>query len=193
MLRVKLKLRSWLHTARMHVSTNDRYRRYPVYSLLLVLIVITTLYWPTTEAYLYTLFDHPGLLTLSRVAEAAALGLAIALALVGLLRRGWMPKVVSVLGLWWGTRLTLYWIHLPSAQDVWLDFTWIVFELPTARFDEIASGDATILTGLYALYLGAVYLILRPFVKASRGKIRWIQDKLLAKYPALDRWAQPIA
>lgn len=185
-------LRSWLRTATAHVNAGARYRWYPVYSALLALIVIMTLYWPTPEAYWYILMDHPGLITLIRTADAGALGLAIAFGLVGLLRQGWMPKAISVFGLWWGARLTLSWINLPSAQDVWLDFTWYAFELPTAGFTLWANGDQGVLTCFYALYLLAIYFLIRPVLKVIRVRVGRFQAVLLERYPTLSRWAEPI-
>lgn len=190
MTQVLAFLNHYLQSAHAHVNSNDRYRRYPIYSALLALLVLMGIYWPTTEAYYLTLADHRSLIVLDRCAQGAALGLTVALGVVGLLRRGWLFKALALFGTWWGLRLTFYWVSIPSARELWLDFSWYAFELPAARLHEIAFGDTSIVTLLYAGCMLALYLALRPLLRRSASRVGCLLGRYLKRSPAVVRWVQ---
>jgi hypothetical protein len=139
------------------------------------------------------------MLTYERIAEGCVLGLSLFLGLLGLARRGWLPKLLSIYAIYYAapmflTNLYYYWWW--DLSGLWMDFTWYAFDVPIAWIHRHAGADAYARTSLYAVYLVAVYLVLRPPAKRVAKRL-WNQvlraeDRLITRYPFMERWKRPV-
>lgn len=89
------RARSLFKIAREHIQNDDRYRFYPVYSVLLVFVFWSLIRWPFTDTFFRTLIEHRWMMILESMAHNGVLWLSLFLGVVGLVRRGWISKLIS--------------------------------------------------------------------------------------------------
>ena len=189
----------YLQNAIRHIQNDDRYRFYPLYSVLLMWTIWVSYYWPWTDKLLVIYREYPWIISVERIAEAGVLALSLLLGFVGMLRRGWLPKLLSAYAIYyagppflWNFSHYFWW----NWSGLWMDFTWYAFDLPIAWIHQHVGSDAYARTNLYAVYLLALYLLLRPLVKLLAKRL-WpivlrIEDRLIDRYPFMVRWKRPV-
>jgi hypothetical protein len=186
-----------LQNAIHHVQNDDRYRLCPLYSVLLVWTIWVLYQWPWSKKLFVLYREYPWIPTYERIAEGCVLGLSVLLGLLGLARRGWLPKLVSIYAIYHAVPLFLtnlyWWWDLPG---LWTDFTWYAFDVPIAWIHRHAGTDVFTRTSLYAVYLLALYLILRPPAKRLANHLWFlvlrIEDRIIFRYPFMERWNRPV-
>jgi hypothetical protein len=189
----------FLQKAIHHIQNDDRYRFYPLYSVLLMLTVRVYYYWPWPGKLLVLFREYPWLISVNHIAEAGVLAMSLPLGIVGLLRRGWLPKLLSAYAIYYAAPMFIwnfshyFWWNWSS---LWMDFTWYAFDLPIAWIHQHVGSDVYARTSLYAMYLLALYLLLRTPAK-SLAKRLWpiilrFEDRVIARYPFMERWKRPV-
>jgi hypothetical protein len=186
------RARDYFRKTRDHIQNNDRYRFYPVYSVLLALVVWSFAQWPFTDGLVVTYVEHRWIFALHWTALEGALWLSLILAFIGVLRKGWIPKVIAAITIYYSAGF-LYWLcDGPTFEDIWLDVSWYVFDVPIAMLSQFAGEDEFALTTVYAVYLFFVWILLRPFVKLGWTRIQRLEGFLVSRYPILRGLQKPI-
>ncbi len=187
-----------LQNAIHQIQTEDRYRYFPLYSVLLMLTIWGFYDWPITDKLITIYREYRWVLVFQRIAEAAVLALSLLLGFIGLLRRGWLPKLLSAYAIYhsgpmflWNFGQYFWW----NWYGLWMDFTWYAFDVPIAWIHRHVGEDGYVRTSLYAVYLLALYLSLRPLVKMLANRL-WpiildIEDRLIDRYPVIEKWRKP--
>jgi hypothetical protein len=181
-----------LQNAIRHVQNDDTYRFFPLYSVLLMLIYMVLIYWPLTDKLLVIYREYNWIIEFTWIAEACVLWLSLILGIIGFIRRGLLPKVLSVYAVYHSFRFLFWRLDWPMGRDIWMDFTWYAFDVPIAWIHQTVGTDAFARTSLYAVYLLALYLLLRPLAKRLWLIVLRMEDRLIARYPLIERWKRPI-
>lgn len=163
------------------LSTHRAFHRAGVYALLLVGILELIARWPIDRAFVTALVDHPSLLFLDDWTWTAACTTALVAALIGLTRTSWLDRLAGLTAIWPAQQFLGFWLGFEDGLVVALHQEiawWIVFG-PLAQASRLAAGreSATIL--LFALYLAAVWLVLRVAFAISRERINRLGERLL--------------
>ncbi len=183
----------FLKGARDHIQKEDRYRLYPLYALALIGVQHLRWLWPfdTEVVRLGSLFS-PWAYDVGEACSTASLVLALLLALVGVWRRPMVAKALSI----WGIYLSVNWLTWGWVSGIpgrlWTTVLWYTFDLPTIHIEEVAIGNAPAQTTLWFIYLLIVWLAVRPLLKRSWRGVLWIESKILAKWPVMQRLERPL-
>jgi hypothetical protein len=155
--------------------------------------------WPLTDKLIVIYLEYRWVIFVQDLAIAGVLSLSIALGIIGFLRRGWLPKLLSGYALYhavpmflWNFSYYFWW----DWNGLWMDFTWYVFDIPIAWIHRHVGTDGYMRTSLYAVYLLVIYLALRQPAKYLTKRL-WpfmlrIEDHLLERYPFMERWNRPV-
>ena len=181
-----------LQNAIRHIQNNDLYRFFPLYSVLLMLTFMVLIYWPLTNKLLVIYREYNWLIEFTWIAEACVLWLSLILGVIGFVRRGLLSKVLSGYAVYHSLQFLFWRSDWPAGRDIWMDFTWYVFDIPIAWIHRSVGSDAFARTSLYAVYLLSLYLLLRPLAKRLWPIILRIEEQLIAHYPFMERWKRPV-
>ena len=124
----KNALKSLPGRAKRHVAGQERYRFYPLYSILFPALLYVTVKWPLDWGVLEAWASHPWIIVLDRCSWNAAVWMGIAFGAIGLLRNGWIPKLTSSVGLW----CSLYWVWWYLPRLVGSTITELAWNLATS-------------------------------------------------------------
>jgi hypothetical protein len=180
---------SWLRTAKRHVEDNSVYRWWPLYSACLATLLYTTAIWPFDLDQLYVYYDLPWLYDLEWTSWDCGLALALCLGLVGLLRRSWISRLLSLYGVWMTSKF-VYWQSW--LESLWVNFTWYAFDIPNRWIVSVAGEGTSAATMLWCVYLFVLWVAFRPLLKRACANVNWLAETAIHRWPQLERLAKPV-
>ena len=187
-----LRARELLQDTRNYVRKQESFRFYPLYSVLLMSMVWAYSQWPFTERLMQTYRLYYWLVDLKWFSTDAACYCALALGLIGLfrgvLRRDWIAGILSSVGIFFAYRY-FFWF---SWEQFWINSTYYFFDVPAMWIAQTAGNDPYMQTTLFAVYLLFVWILMRPFLKLAWRRIVHLEETLIAHYPALEKFRQPV-
>lgn len=189
-------MRKWLHIAADHVCENERYRHAALYSVLLVGLFQTIKHWPADSLYFWAQIEHPWIIELQTWVVRVTLLLSIALGLVAVLQRSWVAKVLGVIGVAYAAQSLWSYEYMGAGQTPIADATrWVLywaFDIPMEFIHRISFDSSTVATPLYALYLALIWLLLRPLYYRLGTPIKRIEERIVDRWPRLEKLARPL-
>lgn len=184
-------LQAWAGRAKRHVAANDRYRYYPLYSVLLAALLYVIVYWPFDRGVIQAWLAHRWIIIIDRWAWNAVLTLSIAFGIVGLLRPRWPARVISAVGIYMACQWLIapFWTPIQWVSSRFMD---VAFDRPARMIEQIAGAGTSAAAMLWCAYLLLLWIVLRPL--ARRG-FRWVQSaesRIVARWPAMAKLQRPI-
>jgi hypothetical protein len=164
---------------------------YPLYSVLFVGLLHAAAAWPLGESIVEIWRAHYWIVIIDQCAWNAALALGICFGIVGLFRSGWIPKILSCAGLWLSIRILIppFWDPM---RWLYTEVTWYLFDIPRSVVVEMAGGNSSVETMLWACYLFLLWLALRPMLKVAYRRIRRLETSIISRWPAMSKLSRPI-
>jgi hypothetical protein len=185
-------LRSWLRTVKRHIDTHERYRWWSLYAVCLVTFMYSTHFWPWNGSeWLVAFHLHPWIAWVDILTWKAGGFLACALAVVALVRSGWVNRVLAAYALWMGHFMLTYseWGFL---DGFWTEFTWYAFDVPAKWISGYAGEGTTVSTLLWFVYLVVVWIAVRPLLKRAYRYVPRLEARMLERWPVLTRLSRPV-
>jgi hypothetical protein len=182
---------SLLARAKRHVSSQERYRFYPLYSILFPGLLYVSVMWPFDHGVFEAWIAHPWLIVLDRCSWYLALWMGISLGAVGLLREGWIPKLISAAGIWCSLYFALW--FLPRAlSSMCMDLVSNVFDYFRDWVLFISGGEPGAEATVWACVLLVLWLVMRTPVKIAFRHIFRLQEYAVKRWPELSRLQRPV-
>lgn len=182
---------SWLRAAKRHFAGHERYRWWPLYSACMAVFMYTTWHlphdwWTVIAAWRL----HPWLIDMYDVAWNAGRMTCVILGVVGLMRTNWLARGLAGFGVWMG------WIYLSYAgnpiSEWWQAFTWYAFDAPIHWINGYVGDGTGLLTVLWCVYLGVLWVLIRPLAKRAYRMIPVLQARILERWPVMERFNRPV-
>lgn len=187
-----LRAREVLQDTRNYVRTQESIRFFPLYSVLLMSMVWAFSQWPYSERLMQTYRLNFWLVELKWLFWDAACSLALAIGLTGLfrgvLRKDWITGILSSIGIFLAYRY-FFWF---SWEQFWITSTYCFIDLPASWIAQTAGNDPYMQTALFSVYLFFIWLLIRPFLKLAWRRIVRFEETLVAHYPVLEKFRQPL-
>lgn len=185
-------IKSWLCAAKRHIDAHERYRWWSLYAACLATFMYSTWFWPWDFAsWLIAYRVAPWIVRFQSVTWDTGMVVLWVLALVGLVRAGWMNRALAAYGLW----MALFPLSFSGPAFLtwlWAQFTWYAFDLPGKWIHGYAGEGTATATLLWFGYCVVVWVALRPLMKRAYAHVPRLEALLLERWPALTRYSKPV-
>jgi hypothetical protein len=147
--------------------------------------------WPLDRGVLEAWALHPWIIVLDRCSWDLAIWMGVLLGAVGLLRTGWLPKLMSGAGI--GCSL-YFWVPIMPGRIAMslMEAIWNVFDVFREWVLFLSGGEPGAEATLWACILLVVWLVVRSPMKRAFQHVQRLQACAVRRWPELSKLLRPV-